>query len=177
MTPETVLETERLRLTGWLPEHLPDLESLHGDPQVARYLNLDGLPWTKEQCQTALTAWMVLFSESRLGKLRVVRKSDNLQVGRAGFGIYGPTGKPELGYALYPRYWGNGYAQEAAAGLRDWIFRETDWDHFIGLADVRNEASLKVLGKIGMKPTHVETEPNGLKAQFFTYSREDQNDR
>ena len=174
---ETVLETERLRLTNWLPEHLPDLERLHGDPKVARYLNLDGLPWTKEQCEAALASWMDLFSTSRLGKLRVVLKADDIQIGRAGFGIYGPTGEPELGYALYPRHWGNGYAFEAASGLRDWIFRETGWDHFIGLADVRNEASLKVLRKIGMKPTHIETEPNGLKAQFFISHRENQNDR
>ncbi len=40
----------------------------------------------------------------------------------------------------YPEHWGNGYATEAAAALRDWIFRETDWDHFIGFADVRNAA-------------------------------------
>ena len=34
MAPETVLETERLRLTNWLPEHLDDLVRLHGDPEV-----------------------------------------------------------------------------------------------------------------------------------------------
>ena len=72
----------------------------------------------------ALAWWMELFATKRLGKLRVRRKSDGVLVGRAGYGVLEDTGEPELGYALYPEFWGNGYALEAAAGLRDWIFRE-----------------------------------------------------
>ena len=177
MTPETVLETERLRLTNWLPQDLPDLERLHGEPEVARFLTLSGNPWTTEQCRTALTTWMDLFASSRLGKLRVMRKSDQCLVGRAGFGIYTPTGEPEIGFALYPRFWGNGYAVEAASALRDWILTETGWDHFIGLADTRNQGSLNVLRKIGMSPTHVEKETNGLMTQFFIHSGETPHDR
>ncbi len=177
MTAVTVVETERLLLTNWQPEDLPDLERLHGDAEVARFLTLSGNSWTSEQCRTALETWMELFASSRLGKLRVIRKSDQCLVGRAGFGIYAPTGEPEIGYALYPRYWGNGYAFEAASAMRDWILAETDWDHFIGLADTRNQASLSVLRKIGMSPTHIEKEPNGLMAQFFIYRGETPHDQ
>ncbi len=173
MTLETVLETERLRLTNWLPENLPDLERLHGDPQVARFLTLSGIPWTSKQCETALHTWMDLFSTSRLGKLRVIRKADGHLVGRAGFGIYPPTGEPELGYALYREHWGHGYALEAASGLRDWIFKSTDHDHFIGLADTRNTASLRILGAIGMTKTHLDQDPNGLFCQFHVFRRAD----
>lgn len=165
-----VFETERLVLSGWRADQLGDLLRLHGDATVTRYLTRNA-PWTGAEAIEALNRWIELFSTRRLGKLRVRRKSDGVLVGRAGFGILAMTGEPELGYALYPEHWGNGYAFEAARGLRDWIFRETDWDHFIGLADIRNRASLAVLSKIGMTKTHVETVPDGRRYQFHIHRR------
>lgn len=172
MTVETVLETDRLELTNWLPEHLDDLVALHGDPDVARYLDFDGKPWSVEKAKSRMALWAENFSEHRMGKLRLIRKSDGVLVGRAGFGIYPATGAPEIGYALFQRHWGAGYAFEAASGLRDWIFRETAHDHFIGFADVRNNASIRILQGIGMEPTHLATEPSGQMCQFHEYKRE-----
>lgn len=173
MRLETVLETDRLRLTNWLPEHVDDLVRLHGDPEVARYLSLDGKPWTRQQAAERLAVWQDNFRTHRMGKLRLIEKSSNALIGRAGFGIYPPTGEPEIGYALFREYWGQGYAFEAACGLRDWIFRATGHDHFIGFADIRNIPSLGLLRKIGMRETHEETEPGGLFARFHIYTRED----
>ncbi len=171
MSELDLLETDRLVLSGWRRDQIGDLVRLHGDPVVARYLKGHGQPWSMAEMTAALEEWIELFSTVRMGKLRVRRKSDGVLVGRAGFGIYAPTGEPEIGYSLYPEHWGNGYAFEAASGLRDWIFRETDWDHFIGMADVRNTASLAVLTKIGMVRTTVEANPDGQLCQFHIYNR------
>ena len=165
-----LLETERLVLSGWRADQIGDLMRLHGDPVVTRYFTHIE-PWTEARAIAALGEWMALFTEHRLGKLRVRRKSDGVLVGRAGYGIYAPTGEPELGYALYPEHWGNGYASEAASGLRDWIFRETDWDHFIGIADIRNRASLAVLARIGMTRTHIVPNEFGRPCQFHIYRK------
>jgi ribosomal-protein-alanine N-acetyltransferase len=151
-----LLETERLVLSGWRPEQAEDLYRLHGDPQVARYLTADGQPWSKGEMDKALAHWIDLFARQRMGKLRVTRKSDGVLVGRCGFGVYGPEETPEIGYSLYPEHWGNGYAFEAASALRDWYFRETERPYFLGMADVRNQSSLKVLRRIGMAETHVD---------------------
>ena len=169
MTNAPLIETERLALYGWREDQLEDLVRLHGYPEVSRFLRSDGLSWTREQCETALALWMQLYETRRLGKLRIVRKSDGVFIGRAGFGVY-KTGEPEIGYALLPEHWGNGYAYEAASGLRDWIFSETDEPHFIGFADTRNAASLAILARIGMRKTHVETE-QGLGTQFHVLNR------
>ena len=168
-----LFETERLVLSGWRMDQLDDLLALHGNPNVSRYLSLSGAPWTREQAETALRGWIELFETRQLGKLRLTRKSDGKFIGRAGYGIYPRTGEPEIGYALFEEYYGVGYATEAASGLRDWIFRETDAPHFIGFADTRNAPSLAVLKKIGMEETHVEVEPNGLTCQFHIYRRPD----
>jgi len=166
-----LIETDRLVMSGWTMDQLDDLIRLHGTEDVARYLSLSGAPWTRDQAQTALMGWITLFETRKLGKLRLTRKSDGAFIGRAGYGIFPPTGEPEIGYALFTEHHGQGYATEAASALRDWIFRETDAPHFIGFADTRNAPSLTVLRKIGMTPTRVETEPNGLLCQFHIYER------
>ncbi len=166
-----LLETERLVLSGWRADQIEDLYRLHGDPLVARYLTADGNPWPKAQMDAALAHWIDLFATQKMGKLRVTRKSDGVLVGRFGFGFYGAEKVPEIGYSLYPEHWGNGYAFEAASALRDWYFRETDRPYFLGMADVRNESSLKVLRKIGMSETHVDHNEDGHYVQFFIYNR------
>ena len=150
-----LFETDRLVLSGWREDQLDDLLALHGDPLVARYLDADGQPWSREKAAARLAIWRDNFAQHRLGKLRLTRKSDGAFIGRAGFGLFGNKEEPEIGYALLPEFHGQGYATEAARGLRDWIFRETKWDYFLGFADVRNTASLAVLGRIGMEKTHV----------------------
>jgi [ribosomal protein S5]-alanine N-acetyltransferase len=171
MSDLDLFETDRLVLSGWRRDQIDDLVRLHGDPVVARYLSAHGQPWSMTEMETALEGWIRLFETRRLGKMRVRRKADGVLVGRCGYGIYGPTGEPELGYSLYPEFWGNGYAYEAASGMRDWIFRETDAPHFIGTADVRNAASLKVLGRIGMTKTKIETTDEGMLCQFHIMVR------
>ena len=57
MTDLTLLETDRLVLSGWRPDQIDDLYRLHGDPIVARYLTGHGRPWTKDEMDKALAHW------------------------------------------------------------------------------------------------------------------------
>ena len=171
MTDLTLLETDRLVLSGWRADQIDDLYRLHGDPVVARYLTTHGKPWTKEQMDAALASWIALFERQKMGKLRVTRKSDGVLVGRCGFGLEGEEEIPEIGYSMFPEFWGNGYAYEAASGLRDWYWRETDRPFFIGMADVRNEPSLKVLRKIGGVYTHIGPNDHDHMCEWYRYDR------
>ena len=54
---------------------------------------------------------------------------------------------------------------------RDWLFRETDADLFVGTADVRNTASIKVLQRIGMIPTEVKANESGMLCQYHIMRR------
>lgn len=165
MSDLDLLETERLVLSGWRIDQLDDLVRLHGNPDVSRYLRGNGSPWTRSECAARIALWRDNFVDQRMGKLRVRRKSDGVLVGRAGFGLHGERGEPEIGYAMFPEFHGNGYATEAATALRDWLFRETEWMYFLGFADVRNAPSLAVLTRIGMVRTHVAT-VDGQRTQF-----------
>ncbi len=171
MTELKLLETDRLVLSGWRADQYDDLVRLHGDPNVARFLRWHGAPWSEAEMRAALDSWIALFETRRMGKLRVTRKSDGVLVGRAGFGIYDVTGDPEIGYSMFPEFWGQGYALEASKGLRDWLFRETDLPRFLGFADVRNAPSISVLHRLGMVATHVGTLRDGQVCRFHVYER------
>jgi ribosomal-protein-alanine N-acetyltransferase len=169
MSDLLLLETDRLRLTGWRQDEANDLFRMHGNADTAKYLSADGHAWTREECERAVAGYIAMFEDRRTGKMRLIRKSDGVFVGRAGFGTM-EAGEPEIGYALLPEHRGQGYAFEAASALRDWLWRETEWDHFVGFADVRNTASRKVLRGIGMSETHVGV-LKGITGQFHIMQR------
>lgn len=171
MSDLDLLETERLVLSGWRADQVDDLYRLHGDPVVARYLTEHGRPWSKDEMDTAIAHWIALYERQKMGKLRVTRKSDGVLVGRCGFGVYGPDETPEIGYSLFPEFWGNGYVFEAASALRDWYWSATERDHFIGIADVQNENSLKVLRKLGGIYTHTGPNDHGQVCEWYRYER------
>lgn len=171
MSDLDLFETERLVLSGWHMDQVDDLMRLHGTERATRYLTTKGVPYSRAQCEEAVAHWIALFETHQFGKLRVRRKSDGQLVGRAGFGIYPPTGEAEIGYTLFEEFFGNGYATEAAAGLRDWFFANDKGEHFIGMAHVDNAPSLAILTNIGMEKTHVATDHYGLPCQFHILRR------
>ncbi|MDZ4382014.1 MAG: GNAT family protein [Parvibaculum sp.] len=57
----------------------------------------------------------------------------------------------EVGYALHPDYWGQGYALEAARMIVHAGFGDLGLQRIIGTCDQRNKASARVMEKLGMR--------------------------
>ena len=57
----------------------------------------------------------------------------------------------EIGYLLLRRYWGRGFATEAALAARDHGFGTLGRERLISLIDPRNEPSMRVAERIGMR--------------------------
>lgn len=57
----------------------------------------------------------------------------------------------EISYIVNPKYWGNGYATEAARLLTEIGFTKLNLHRIYATCDPRNIASSKVLEKVGMK--------------------------
>jgi len=62
-------------------------------------------------------------------------------------------GKGELGWILNKKYWGNGFAYEAAKAVMEFSFRQDGINHFIAHCDAENSASFKTMEKLGMVKT------------------------
>lgn len=57
----------------------------------------------------------------------------------------------ELGWTINKKYWGHGYAAEAAKGLLDHASEYMGIHKFIATCDTENTASRRVMEKLGMK--------------------------
>lgn len=56
----------------------------------------------------------------------------------------------EIGYRLIKKYWGHGFATEAASAVRDYAFCELKLPRLVALIEPTNMRSIRVANKIGM---------------------------
>jgi RimJ/RimL family protein N-acetyltransferase len=138
------IETERLRLRAWTREDEPILAALYGDPQVMEYISLGDATvpgllerYRRDQEEHGFAFWALCTKDGDV-------------VGNVGFHVLGPTGGPELGWALAHGAWGLGYATEAAQACIDALFTHTAHDRIVALVDPENERSLRTAERIGM---------------------------
>ena len=62
-------------------------------------------------------------------------------------------GVGELGWILNRKYWGNGFAYEAASAVMQYFIQHMGVTHFIAHCDAENIASYKLMQKLGMVKT------------------------
>ena len=76
----------------------------------------------------------------------------------------------EFGWIINKKYWNQGFAYEAACALLEYTVKELGIRHFIAHCDTENNASWRVMEKLGMKRV---SEIGGRKnKQFDKMSRE-----
>ena len=67
--------------------------------------------------------------------------------------IYVEEGTGELGWIVNKRYWGRGFATEAARALVDYFSTHFGVAHFIAHCDGDNVSSRRIMEKLGMERT------------------------
>ena len=80
-----------------------------------------------------------------------VALKDGVQVGGVCLYFLDRRDEAELGWLLDKRYWGNGYALEAARGVMDWAREAWGVRRFIAQCDAENAASYRLMEKLGMR--------------------------
>ncbi|KAI4644463.1 hypothetical protein J4E93_006366 [Alternaria ventricosa] len=88
----------------------------------------------------------VPFSKRRLTPIGIV----SMQLARFPSEPSAPT-IPDVGFTSLPRYFGNGYATEAAAGLMEYFTDEKGHKEFCGFCKPENTASANVLKRLGFE--------------------------
>ncbi len=116
--------------------------------------------------------------QRRLGyaQWRVGERAGGRLVGIAGLQPLDGGPEVELTYALEPSSWGRGYATEAAAAALEYGFAEAGLSRIVGIAAAKNEASLRVLRKLGMRSLGV-AEYWGKQWDKYELAASDRRDR
>ncbi|HBY68074.1 MAG TPA: GNAT family N-acetyltransferase, partial [Flavobacteriaceae bacterium] len=99
----------------------------------------------------------------------VIRKEDGSKLGSCG--IYDREGVDgvDIGFAFLPEFEKKGYGLEAATKIKEAAFSEFGINRMQPYTSKKNEASQKLLEKLGLKQTGTTYLPND-KEELFVYS-------
>lgn len=140
------LETERLILRPPVPEDFKGFCEFHADAVAMTHLG---------GVQSPAVVWRIMRTVAGAWHLdgfhmfSVIDKESGEWMGRIG-PLY-PHDWParEVGWGLISRFWGRGYAREAAIACMDYVFDELGWEDVIHTIAPDNAASAAVAKSLG----------------------------
>ena len=96
------------------------------------------------------------YIDNSIGRWAVIEKSSNNFIGWAGLKLIkdddsAPLPYYDLGYRLLRKYWGQGFATEAALAIVNYGFEKMNLQEICARAETGNSGSINVLRKAGLK--------------------------
>ncbi len=147
----TTLETERLILREFEESDLQAIQEYASAPEVVRYMGW-GPNTEKDTREFLQRAFDQRQKQPRSDYgLAVVLKAENRLIGSGGIYINPDHKEAELGYCFNRRFWGQGYATEAAKAFTAFGFEKLGLHRVYATCDPANVASVRVMQKIGMQ--------------------------
>ncbi|MBU1377856.1 MAG: GNAT family N-acetyltransferase [Alphaproteobacteria bacterium] len=145
----TVLETERLVLREVEEADAPFVLELLNSPGFLENIGDRGVRTEDEARGYIVERVIGSYRQHGFGMWLTIQKLDQTAVGLAGLVKREGLETPDVGYAFAPRVWGQGYAQEAAAGVLAHAQGKMGLQKLAAITTLENFASMAVLRKIG----------------------------
>lgn len=146
-----ILQTERLVLRELGSPDAQALLDCFSNPEVLRHYGQQPLT-SLVQVQQIIKNFANHFTEKRGIKWGIALKEQEGIIGTLGFQEWSMEHRrAEISYALFPDYWGKGYAQEAVKRAISYGFEEMDLVRIGAIVFTENEASQLLLQKIGFE--------------------------
>lgn len=148
MKTKILLQTERLIIRPFKAEDIGEFYSLVSKPEVMRYIH-QGEPLDLGQAALDLFEYRMSYATLGYSRYALELKSNRNFIGLCGFL---ESGKDiDLGWRVLPKYWGQGYATEAAKTIVAYGFEELRFKKLISIAYLANKPSIRIMQKIGME--------------------------
>jgi RimJ/RimL family protein N-acetyltransferase len=165
------LETERLVLRMFRESDTDAYAEMVGDPEVMRFLG-GGQPVPRAEAWRNMAMVLGHWHLRGYGMWAVEEQASGELVGRVG--CWRPEGWPglEVGWTLRRRFWGRGYATEAARASVAYAFETLDQTRVISLIAPENVNSIRVAERLGEKPEG-EWDIFGTKVIIYAVGREE----
>ncbi|BAU54422.1 GNAT family N-acetyltransferase [Mucilaginibacter gotjawali] len=156
---EIILETERLIFRQTTIEDLDAYCDMEADPDVRRFVG--GKPRSREEAEKRFLPSLQPATNG-LHMWAAVLKRGNKYVGRCGiYPHFDGNGEPIPGEASFGVYlakawWGMGLATEAGRAFLKYGFEQLNLDRIVTMIQVGNDASVRVVEKIGFELMMIE---------------------
>ena len=148
-----IFETERLIIRNYRDEDRPIFAAIGGNPRARAYHRSLVTP---AESDAFIDRQIETIREMGCGYAVVERKADGAVVGDVGIRYmrdgmpFSPNEHFDIGWQLDPRYFGNGYASEAAKGWLEHGFQKLCLERVAAYTAAVNTASVNVMKRIGM---------------------------
>jgi RimJ/RimL family protein N-acetyltransferase len=163
-----ILTTKRLVLREFEEEDWSAVLAYQSDPRYLRYY--DWMQRTEQDVREFVRMFLAHREQEPRTKfqLAMTLAPEGQLIGNCGIRMKTPhAGEAELGYELDPRYWGCGYATEAARAFVVFGFRELGLHRICAWCIAENVASAHVLEKIGMRQEGHLREKEWMKGRWW----------
>jgi len=166
--------TNRLKIHALTINDSSNWECFFENNPLLPYLGIDLSLSNEEQATSWIQFQLDRYKSGRFGHHALWDKSSNEFIGQCGLLTQEINGVEvlEVGYHILPKYWGNGYATEAALKFRDFAFETNLCDRLVSIIDIRNIASQKVAEKNGMK-RKTQIKYHGLNVFVYEITKKD----
>jgi len=146
------LTTERLIIRALTPDDLDRHHAMFSDPDVVRYLYFGPFDRPAAEEHLARRSHVELPGEGEWVNFGVEVRGEGVLIGELAMGFISSVhAHYEVGYVIDPVYAGRGYASEGTAMIVELAFSGLGAHRVSGRLDARNEASARVLEKLGMR--------------------------
>lgn len=159
-----MLETPRLILRRWREEDVAPMAAVNADPEVMRWIR-DGRVLDEQRTRARVEEWENEWEAQGFGLFAVELRSTGELAGFTGLSVPGflPEILPavEVGWRLGRSHWGQGLATEAASAAVRFGFEERGLERIVSIAQVGNDASERIMTKLGMRLFRETVAPTG----------------
>lgn len=148
---QTIIDTERLSLRTLNFEDAEFYLALVNDASFINNIRDKGIR-TIEQAQQAIkTGHQDIQEKLGFSLYLIERKSDQAKLGLCGLVMRENLPGVDIGYALLPAFWRQGYAEEACCGVLHWAKNNLNFKELYAIVSPNNLASANLLKKIGFE--------------------------
>lgn len=145
---EFFLETERMYLREFILEDALHLYALNSDSEVLKYTG--DKAFENEEAARNFILNYVYSPPDKLGRWACFLKHNFDFVNWCGLRRLTETNEVDLGYRILKKFWNQGCATEAGKSCLHYGFTQKNLAKIIGRTQINNQASIKVLQKLGM---------------------------
>lgn len=146
-----VIKSERLVLRKVTIDDAEFVLRLLNQPSFIRYIGDRGVRNLEDAHGYILNRLIASYERNGFGLYLVELKESGVSIGISGFVKRDTLPDPDIGFAFLPQYWSKGYAVESAAAVMKYASETLKLDCILAITSPDNEASAKLLGKIGLR--------------------------
>jgi ribosomal-protein-alanine N-acetyltransferase len=146
-----ILETKRLILRQFTTDDMEFILEQVNEPSWIQNIGDRGVRTLDDARAYILNGPAASYAKNGFGLWLVALKETGESIGMCGLIKRDALEDVDIGYAFLPRFWGKGYAVEAARAVRDYAKEVIGLRRLVAIVDPANESSIRVLEKIGLK--------------------------